>query len=89
MTNVDLVKQLRQHARELSLSGSNLYRVRAFRRAVVAVIAAEREASVVVAEAGSHGLQQEFGLGESVADTITEYLRTGNWSPRTPSQTAA
>jgi holliday junction DNA helicase RuvA len=85
MTNADLVQQLRRHANELAHTGSNLYQVRAFRRAVMAVIAAEREAAEVVAESGCDGLQKEFGIGESVAETIAEFLETGSWQPRTPS----
>jgi holliday junction DNA helicase RuvA len=81
MTNADVVRKLREHAGALGRSGANLYRVRAFRQAAVAVMAAERDVESVAAEAGPIGLQREFGLGASVAETIAEYLRSGAWLP--------
>ena len=83
MTNADVAKKLREHAGVLTRSGANLYRVRAFRQAAVAVLAADREASDVIAECGRGGLRKEFGIGESVADTIAAFLESGEWSPRT------
>jgi DNA polymerase (family 10) len=83
MTNADVAQKLREHAGTLTRSGANLYRVRAFRQAAVAVLAAEREAADVIAEAGPGGLQREFGIGESVADTIAAFLASGEWRPRT------
>ncbi len=81
MTNADVVQKLREHAGALGRSGANLYRVRAFRQAAVAVLAAERDVEVVAAEAGPIGLQREFGLGKSVAETVAEFLRSGAWLP--------
>ena len=81
MTNADVVKQLRNHANSLSHSGANLYRVRAFRQAAVAVLAADREAEDVIAEGGRVGLRKVFGIGESVAETIAEFLESGEWQP--------
>lgn len=80
MTNADVVKKLRDHANTLGRAGGNLYRVRAFRQAAVAVMAADREAADVIAEAGRTGLRREFGIGESVADTIAEYVESGEWA---------
>lgn len=81
MTNADVVQKLREHAGALGRSGANLYRVRAFRQAAVAVLAAGREAEEVVAEGGREKLQREFAIGESIAETIAEYLRSGVWLP--------
>ncbi|QEL16007.1 helix-hairpin-helix domain-containing protein [Limnoglobus roseus] len=82
MTNADVVKKLREHANTLTQSGANLYRVRAFRQAAVAVMASDREAADVIAEGGRGELQRAFGIGESVAETIAEFLESGEWSPR-------
>lgn len=81
MTNADVVRKLREHAGALGRSGANLYRVRAFRQAAMAVMASERNAESVAAEDGLIGLQREFGIGESIAESIAEYLRSGAWLP--------
>ncbi len=81
MTNAQVVQKLREHASALGHSGANLYRVRAFRQAAFALSAAEKELEQVVAEAGQTGLQKEFGIGASIAETIAEYLRSGSWLP--------
>lgn len=81
MTNADVARKLREHAGALGRSGANLYRVRAFRQAAVAVQAAEREMESVAVEAGPVGLQREFGLGKSIAEAVAEYLRCGAWLP--------
>lgn len=83
MTNADVVQKLREHANTLTRAGGNLYRVRAFRQAAVAVMAADREAAEVIAVGGRGELQRAFGIGESVADTIAAFLESSEWAPRT------
>ena len=81
MTNADIARKLREHAAELAHAGHNLYRVRAFRQAALAVLALPRAA----AEIGPDGLRAVPGIGKSLAGTIADYAVTGDWHPRTPS----
>ena len=46
LTNQDIAKRLREHASELARTGDNLYRVRAFRSAAMAVLALPGAAAV-------------------------------------------
>lgn len=79
MTNDQIARQLRDHAGALAKTGGNLYRVRAFRQAAMAVLALDRG----VNELGADGLKGVPGIGASLAETIARYARTGEWEPRT------
>ena len=74
MTNEDIALKLRDHARALARGGDNLYRVRAFRQAAMAVLALPREVSDLVAAGGSRALERLPGIGKSLAGTIAGYL---------------
>ena len=75
LTNYDIARKLRQHANELAREGDNLYRIRAFRQAALALMALPEEVSELVAEKGPRALEKLPGIGKSLAETITDYLR--------------
>jgi holliday junction DNA helicase RuvA len=74
LTNHQIAKRLRQQAMELARGGDNLYRVRAFRQAAMAVLALPEEVSVLVAAEGRDALERLPGVGKSLARTIVGYL---------------
>ena len=77
MTNEDIAQQLRHHASELSRAGDNLYRVRAFRQAAMAVLTLPEP----VERLDRSALERVPGIGRSLAGTIGEYAKTGQWVP--------
>lgn len=79
-TNADIAVRLCRHAASLAARGENLYRVRAFRQAALAVMALESS----IAEMEMSELKQVRGIGESLAETIGQYAKTGEWTVRTP-----
>jgi Holliday junction DNA helicase RuvA len=78
-TNADIAVRLCRHAALLAARGENLYRVRAFRQAALAVMALETP----VVELGTEALKQVRGIGESLAEMIGQYAKTGEWTART------
>lgn len=79
-TNHEIAIRLRRHAAILAARGENLYRVRAFRQAAIAVLGLNRP----VAELGREGLKEIRGIGESLAETVGQFATTGEWVVRTP-----
>lgn len=77
-TNQDIARRLREQATELARAGDNLYRVRAFRQAAMAVLALPEEVSSLVQKDGSRALERLPGVGKSLAATIAGYLRPPN-----------
>ncbi len=73
-TNQEIARKLREHATELAREGDNLYRVRAFRQAAMAVMALPEEVSTLVTADGRRALERLPGIGKSLAETITGYL---------------
>ena len=73
-TNNEIAQRLRKHANELARSGSNLYRVRAFRSAAIAVMGLPSDVTEIVATGGAHALENVPGIGKSLAVTIAEYV---------------
>src|SRR5262245_57345756 len=74
MTNEEIARRLREHATELARGGDNLYRVRAFRQAAMAVLGLTDEVSALVSANGPKVLARVPGIGKSLADTIAGYL---------------
>ncbi len=70
MTNAEIARELRTRAADLARTGDNLYRVRAFRQAAMAVLALPEPIAELVAAAGPKVLAQLPGIGRSLADTI-------------------
>lgn len=75
VTNQDISRKLREQARALAHSGDNLYRIRAYRRAAMAVLTLPVELSSIVESRGREGLAEVPGIGRKLADTITELLK--------------
>ncbi len=57
MTNQDIARRLREQAAALAREGTNLYRIRAFRQAAMAVLALPAEAADLVARSGPRSLE--------------------------------
>ena len=82
MTNEDIARQLRHHAAELARGGDNLYRVRAFRQAAMAVLTLTEPVADILFATGRGGLERVPGIGKSLAETIDVFARTGTWPAR-------
>lgn len=76
MTNEQIARRLRDYASELAQGGENLYRVRAYRQAAMAVLGLP---GPVTSRAE---LANVPGIGASLAETIAEYAVHGVWNPR-------
>jgi Holliday junction DNA helicase RuvA len=74
ITNQEIARKLREHATELAKVRGNLYRVRAFRSAAMAVMGLPREVSEIVAAGRTRDLEGVPGIGKSLAETIAGYL---------------
>jgi DNA polymerase/3'-5' exonuclease PolX len=72
MDNRTIARELLRQARVMAAHGENLYRVRAFRRAAAELIGLDRPVTAIIAEAGSDGLMDIPGVGESLSRTIAE-----------------
>ena len=70
MTNEDIALKLRRHATALARGGDNLYRVRAFRQAAMAVLTLTEPVADLVSARGPAALEQVPGIGKSLAQTI-------------------
>jgi len=75
VTNEEISTVLRRQATVLSRSGSNLYRVRAFRQAAMAVLMLPTAVTEILASAGRGGLERIPLIGKSLADTIIDITR--------------
>lgn len=73
-TNQEIARKLQDHATELAHKGDNVYRVRAFRQAAIAVLALDEDLAVIVSTDGSRALERLPGIGKSLAETIAGYL---------------
>jgi Holliday junction DNA helicase RuvA len=76
LTNREISQKLREHANNLASAGGNLYRIRAFRQAAMAVLSLPEEVSSIVACNGQQGLEQFPGIGKSLAETIAGYVES-------------
>ncbi len=88
MTNQDIARKLRSHANELAQAGDNLYRVRAFRQAAIAVMGMLEEVSVLL-NTNPIALEDVPGIGPSLAETVAFYAATGIWAPNSNSPTSS
>jgi len=75
-TNQLISRKLRERATELARHGDNLYRVRAFRQAAMAVLALPQELTTLVDSGGVQALERVPGVGKSLAVTIADYLNS-------------
>jgi DNA polymerase (family 10) len=77
MTNEQIARKLRDHAADLAREGDNLYRVRAFRQAAMAVMGLPDEVETLIAAGGPAALTMVPGIGKSLAETIASYVEAG------------
>ncbi len=77
MDNVMIAQRLIGMAHDLEGQRSNLYRIRAYRRAAETVLNLERPVEDIVAEAGVDGLRELPGIGESLSEKIANLVETG------------
>jgi DNA polymerase (family 10) len=73
MPNEDISRRLRRHAADLAKGGDNLYRVRAFRQAAMAVLTLPEPVEAILAARGRGGLEAVPGIGRSLAETIERF----------------
>ena len=81
MTNTEIARQLRTYATDLARGGDNLYRIRAVRQAAMAVLGIREPVEQLLANRGRPALEAVPGLGRSLAETIANYVETGEWVP--------
>jgi holliday junction DNA helicase RuvA len=81
MTNDQIARRLREHASEMARNGENLYRVRAYRQAAMAVLGLNHSVEEVLANVGRAGLANVPGIGARLAETIDDYATRGVWEP--------
>jgi hypothetical protein len=79
MDNRTIARKLNDYATYLEGEESNVYRVRAYRRAAQTVLAQERPLKEVVEQEGRAGLEALPGIGDSLAYTIEGLVRTGEF----------
>jgi hypothetical protein len=79
MDNRTVAEKLLEHARYLDGQESNVYRLRAYRRAAETVLRLERPLAEVVAEGGRAALEALPGIGSHLSYTIDGLVRTGEF----------
>ena len=73
-SNQEIARKLREDASRLERTGDNLYRIRAYRQAAIAVMGLPQQVAVIVATEGPAALQRVPGIGKSLASTIARYV---------------
>jgi DNA polymerase (family 10) len=82
MDNFVIAQRLIDMAHDLEGQRSNLYRVRAYRRAAETVLNLERPVADIVAERGERGLRDLPGIGSSLSEKIAHLVQTGELLPQ-------
>lgn len=77
MDNFAIAQCLIGMAHDLEGQRSNLYRIRAYRRAAETVLNLDRPVEDIVAEAGERGLRELPGIGSSLSEKILHLVQTG------------
>ena len=89
MDNRAIADQLREMARQLEARRSNLYRVRAYRRAAMIVMGLDRPVEAIVDETGRKGLSAIPGIGSSLSETIESLVHTSKIATLSEEETLA
>ncbi len=84
MDNAAIARKLNEYATYLEGEDTNVYRVRAYRRAATTVLAQERPLAELLDERGRSGLEELPGVGPSLAYTIEGLIRTGEFRTLRP-----
>jgi DNA polymerase/3'-5' exonuclease PolX len=90
--NATIVKKLSDYANELDAMRSQLYRVRAYRQAAETIRRLEQPLSDILDREGRRGLRALPGIGDHIAFTLEELLRTGEfrtWRDAHPEMTSS
>lgn len=87
MDNRAIADRLTSHAHHLECEKSNLFRVRAYRRAAQTVLGLDEPVEQMVARDGRKGLRRLEGIGPHLAFTIEQLVRTGEFRTLTKSPT--
>ena len=80
MNNLVIAQRLIRAAHRLEREGSNLFRVRAYRRAAETVLGLDRPLEEIVAESGARGLRALPGIGSSLAPKLANLVQTGEFA---------
>jgi DNA polymerase/3'-5' exonuclease PolX len=86
MDNLVIAQRLMNMAHELEAQRSNLYRIRAYRRAAATVQSLDQPVEDIVAETGELGLRRLPGIGSHLADKIVNLVRTGEFATLIPDE---
>jgi hypothetical protein len=84
MTNENIAERLIDYSHQLEAEGPNVFRARAYRRAAEIVRGLGQELADIVAQEGRAGLEALPGIGESLAFTLDELVRTGEFRTQRP-----
>ncbi len=84
MNNAEIAHKLTEYADYLEGEEANIYRTCAYRRAAQIIFALDRPASEILAEKGRAGLDELPGVGASLAYTIENLIRTGEFHTLRP-----
>lgn len=76
MDNIIIAQRLIEMAHDLEGQRSNLYRIRAYRRAAETVLNLDRPVEDIVAETGERGLRELPGIGSSLSEKIAHLVQT-------------
>jgi DNA polymerase (family 10) len=79
MDNRTIAGRLTAQAHKLETERSNLFRVKAYRRAAQTILGLDRPVETIVADQGRKGLQRLPGIGSHLAHTIENLVRTGEF----------
>jgi DNA polymerase/3'-5' exonuclease PolX len=79
MDNRTIAQRLADHARDLEGKDGNLYRIRAYRRAVGTILGLDRPVTDLLAERGRAALASLPGIGRHLSFTIEQLARTGEF----------
>ena len=82
MDNQVIAQKLREYATQLARRNDNLFRVQAYRQAVMTVQSLSQSLTELVAEEGRASLEAIPGIGRSLAYTIEGLVRTGEFRTR-------
>lgn len=79
MNNLTIAQHLFDHADEIEGRESNIYKVRAYRKAAQTILALDRPVADLIAEEGRTGLEALPGIGSHLSFTIEMLVQTGEF----------
>jgi DNA polymerase/3'-5' exonuclease PolX len=79
MDNRTMAQKLTDHAHLLESQHTNLYRVKAYRRAAETILGLDEPVEEIVARSGRKGLRALPGIGEHLSLTIESLVQTGQF----------